>query len=151
MLTRGTINQVVAGSGGKPGKLILIGGLSAHHAWGGDTVIERIAQATDRGRWLLGDLWRTPEQFLDKTCRHLQGVTVLSHLETPPDWVPEQLHQAKDVWATEDRVPMIYEALTSGARGGLLPVPQIKAGFRAGRRAGGGRPLTYPQHRRELK
>ena len=31
---------------------------------------------------------------------------------------------AKEVWVTEDSVSMVYEALGSGARVGLLPVPR---------------------------
>ena len=127
ILTRGALNRVNAGTGEKTGKLILIGGPSKTHDWDGPTLFEMLAQSTDRGGWELSDSRRTPEGFLEQARDRLPGVTAISHRDTPPGWVPEKLGAAKEVWVTEDSVSMIYEALTSGARVGLLPVPR-KAG-----------------------
>jgi hypothetical protein len=49
---------------------------------------------------------------------------VFPHEETSADWLPEKLAAAAEVWVTEDSVSMIYEALSSGARVGLLAVPR---------------------------
>lgn len=130
VLTRGALNRVEAAAGEKSGKLILIGGPSKTHGWDGEALLEMLALATDRGGWDLTDSRRTPDGFLDQARRRLPGVTVISHKETPPNWVPEKLGQAKEVWVTEDSVSMIYEALTSGARVGLLPLPRLKSGAR---------------------
>jgi len=130
VLTRGALNRVKDAAGEKSGKLILIGGPSKIHGWDGDTLLEMLALATDRGGWELTDSRRTPDGFLDQVRARLPGVTAFSHEETPPDWVPEKLGQAKEVWVTEDSVSMIYEALTSGARVGLLPLPRLKSGAR---------------------
>ena len=124
ILTRGALNRVIPGKGEKTGKLILIGGPSKTHGWDGPALLDMLAQATDRGGWELTDSRRTPEGFLDQVRQALPGVTAISHHETPPDWVPEKLQSAKEVWVTEDSVSMIYEALTSGARVGLLPTPR---------------------------
>lgn len=125
ILTRGAINRVTCGEGEKSGKLILIGGPSKKHGWDGAELIRMLARTTDRGGWELTDSRRTPEGFLDQVRGGLPGVTAFSHRETPPTWVPEKLQQAKEVWVTEDSVSMIYEALSSGARVGLLPTPRV--------------------------
>ncbi len=124
MITRGALNRVTAGSGEKSGKLILIGGPSKTHGWDSGRLLDQFAEATDRGGWELSDSRRTPTEFMEQARIRLPGVTVISHLDTPPEWVPEKLRAAKEVWVTEDSVSMIYEALTSGARVGVLSVPR---------------------------
>lgn len=122
--TQGALHHIRPGDGEKSVKLILIGGPSKTHGWDGDALLGMLAQATDRGGWELTDSRRTPEGFLDQASRRLTGVSVISHQRTPPGWVPEKLRQAREVWVTEDSVSMIYEALGSGARVGLLPMPR---------------------------
>ncbi len=133
ILTRGALNRVTPGSGEKSGKLILLGGPSKTHGWDGEALLEMLAQATDRGGWELTDSRRTPADFLDQARHKLPGVAVISHTQTPPGWVPEKLRMAKEVWVTEDSVSMIYEALTSGARVGLLPMPRLAKNSRVPR------------------
>jgi mitochondrial fission protein ELM1 len=125
ILTRGALNRVFPAAGEKSGKLILIGGPSKTHGWDGEAMLAMLAKATDRGGWELTDSRRTPAGFLDQIREKIPGIVTHSHRETPPGWVPEKLRAAKEVWVTEDSVSMIYEALTSGARVGLLPVPQL--------------------------
>lgn len=126
ILTRGAINRITPGAAERDDKLILIGGPSKTHGWDGAALLDMLAKSTDRGGWELTDSRRTPEGFLDEARTKLPGVTVFSHTQTTPDWVPEKLRHAKEVWVTEDSVSMIYEALTSGARVGLLPVPRLR-------------------------
>ena len=124
IVTRGALNRVTPGSGEKTGKLILVGGPSKTHGWDGPALLGQLAEATDRGGWQLSDSRRTPDGFLERARERLPGVEVISHRDTPPGWVPEKLQQAKEAWVTEDSVSMIYEALTSGARVGVLQVPR---------------------------
>lgn len=126
ILTRGALNRITPGTAERNGKLILIGGPSKAHGWDGAALLDMLAKATDRGGWELTDSRRTPEGFTDELHGRLPGITVFPHTQTPPDWVPEKLRQAKEVWVSEDSVSMIYEALTSGARVGLLPVPRLR-------------------------
>ncbi|MES2474437.1 MAG: mitochondrial fission ELM1 family protein [Verrucomicrobiota bacterium] len=130
IVTRGALNRVTAGDGEKSGKLILAGGPSKTHGWDGPALLDQLAQATDRGGWQLSDSRRTPAEFMEQARVRLPGVEVISHRDTPPGWVPEKLRQAKEVWVTEDSVSMIYEALTSGARVGVLPVPRNRGNSR---------------------
>lgn len=124
VLTRGAINRVVPGNRPRSGKLILIGGPSRTHGWDGGALLGMLEKATDRGGWDLSDSRRTPGNFIEEARQRLTGVRVFSHAETQPGWVQEKLRDAKEVWVTEDSVSMIYEALTSGARVGLLPLPR---------------------------
>lgn len=126
ILTKGALNRVVPGDANAPRtrKLILLGGPSKTHGWDGAALLDMLATATDRGGWELTDSRRTPHGFLDEIRARLPGIRVFPHAETPPGWVPERLGAAKEAWVTEDSVSMIYEALSSGARVGLLPVPR---------------------------
>lgn len=124
VLTRGALNRVTPGEGERNGKLILIGGPSKTHGWDSGDIIDMLAPATDRGGWELSDSRRTPDDFLGLAREGLPGVELHSHRETPPGWVPGRLAEAKEVWVTEDSVSMVYEALASGAKVGILPVPR---------------------------
>lgn len=131
ILTRGALNRVIPADGEKSGKLILIGGPSKTHGWDGGALLNMLVAITGDGTgWELTDSRRTPEGFLDQVREKLPQISVISHTQTPPDWVPNTLRQAAEVWVTEDSVSMIYEALTSGARAGLLPMPRLVASSR---------------------
>jgi mitochondrial fission protein ELM1 len=80
--------------------------------------------------WQLTDSRRTPVGFLDQARKRLKGIEIFSCQETPPDWLPSKLREADEVWVSEDSVSMIYEALSSGVRVGLLPVPRLKTNSR---------------------
>jgi mitochondrial fission protein ELM1 len=127
ILTRGAINRVRAGVLTKTGKLILIGGPSKTHGWNDAAMLEMLAKLTATGDWQLTDSRRTPEGFLDQIKKNLPNIEIFSCNETAPDWLPDKLSRAKEVWVSEDSVSMIYEALSSGARVGLLPVPLLNS------------------------
>jgi mitochondrial fission protein ELM1 len=124
ILTRGALNRITPANGEKSGRLILIGGPSKTHGWNGEALLEMLTSITASGGWELTDSRRTPEGFLSQLRGKLPSIAAISHTQTPPDWVPEKLRQAKEVWVTEDSVSMIHEALTSGANVGLLPLPR---------------------------
>ena len=126
ILTRGAINRVQEGEAPKTGKLVLIGGPSKTHAWDGEAMLNMLAKVTVGDGWQLTDSRRTPVKFLDQARKSLEGIEIFSCQETPPDWLPSKLREADEVWVSEDSVSMIYEALSSGARVGLLSVPGLK-------------------------
>ena len=131
ILTRGALNRVTPGTEERHGKLILIGGPSKTHDWDGTALLDMLAAITGDGAgWELTDSRRTPEGFLDQLREIMPNISAISHTQTPPDWVPEKLRQAEEVWVTEDSVSMIHEALTSGANAGLLPLPRRAANSR---------------------
>lgn len=129
LTTRGAINRVTPGPGKRmPGSLVLLGGPSKHHGWDPSQlreVLNRIASA-DPGIEA-ADSRRTPDGFLESLdfipTRH-------HHLESAGDWLASQLANRERVWVTEDSVSMVYEALTSGARVGVLPMPRTNPNAR---------------------
>ena len=130
ILTRGAINRVQAGDSPKTGKLILIGGPSKTHGWDTGAILDMLAKITMGGGWQLTDSRRTPKGFLEQARMRLKGLEIFSCQQTPPDWLPSKLREANEVWVSEDSVSMIYEALSSGARVGLLPVPRLNSNSR---------------------
>jgi mitochondrial fission protein ELM1 len=127
ILTRGAINRVHAGELPKTGKLILIGGPSKTHGWDPAAMLDMLAKVTATGSWQLTDSRRTPEGFLEQIKKQLPDIEIFSCKETAPDWLPDKLSRATEAWVSEDSVSMIYEALSSGARVGLLPVPRMNS------------------------
>lgn len=126
ILTRGAINRVHASDFPKTGKLILIGGPSKTHGWDGEAMLDMLAKVTVGDGWQLTDSRRTPEGFLEQAHMRLKNLEIFSCQQTTPDWLPSKLREADEVWVSEDSVSMIYEALSSGARVGLLSVPRLK-------------------------
>lgn len=126
LLTRGALNRVSAGVAGAAGRLILLGGPSKTHGWDGAAMIGCLKRVTALGGWELTDSRRTPAGFLTEVAAALPGVVIHPHQQTGPDWLPRRLANAGEVWVSEDSISMIYEALSSGARVGVLPVPRLK-------------------------
>jgi mitochondrial fission protein ELM1 len=127
-LTKGALNRVTYDPEVKDGSgLILIGGKSSEFGFNGESlhkaIIEIVGQ--DEGiQWTLTDSRRTPAGFIESLKD--VPITTCPHQTTSSNWLPEQLRRASVVWVTEDSVSMIYEALSSGAKVGLLPMPRVK-------------------------
>lgn len=133
--TLGALNRVHP-TAGQPRhtRLLLIGGPSSTHGWDSPGVLEAIGEITsDSSDWILTDSRRTPEGLREAIRQRFPAVTVFPHEETAKGWLPAQLAAAAEVWVSEDSVSMIYEALSSGARVGLLPVPRLKLHGRVAR------------------
>jgi hypothetical protein len=104
--------------------LIVVGGPSRHFRWDDASVIEQIEQLQlqrPKARWWLTTSRRTPRELTER-LRRLRGPVFTGCADTSPDWLPARLADAGEVWVTRDSVSMIYEALSSGARVGLLDV-----------------------------
>ena len=125
ILTRGALNRVAPPETcDRSGRIILIGGPSSSHSWDGRQLLDSLAEISATGDWQLTDSRRTPAGFLDQIRQSLPAIEVFPHQETSADWLPEKLAAAAEVWVTEDSVSMIYEALSSGAKVGLLAAPR---------------------------
>ena len=131
LLTCGALNRVAPpDSSDRTGRMILVGGPSAAHGWDGDALLQAIQQISGSGGWQLADSRRTPAGFVEAIRQRLPAIQVVPHQQTTSDWLPGQLAAAAEVWVTEDSVSMIYEALSSGAKVGLLPAPRLKSSSR---------------------
>lgn len=125
--TLGALNRVPETSPAKrPQGVVLIGGPSKAHGWDATTTTNAIVSVVNSHselRWAITDSRRTPAEFLDQLRAKNLRAEIISHQQTPPDWVPTHLMAATAAWVTEDSVSMIFEAVTAGARTGVLPVP----------------------------
>ena len=128
--SKGALNRVVKNEGEKSGKLFLIGGPSKNHGYDEAALIEQITRLASGGGWQLADSRRTPGSFLPALAKELPGLKVFPHQETEPGWLAELLSTLDTVWVTEDSVSMIYEALSSGAKVGVLEMPRISPNAR---------------------
>jgi hypothetical protein len=128
--TIGALNRIVPGPRDQAkGRLILVGGPSAHHGWDGERLaaaIREIVSAPGDPPWEIADSRRTPDGFLASLAKQTPGPRIHPHGETGPDWLAERLSSIAEAWVTEDSVSMICEALTAGARVGALPMPKTK-------------------------
>lgn len=118
------------------GGLILIGGPSASHGWDASAVEKAVVEivAAGSGRpWRITDSRRSPDRTLDQLTAACPALAAYPHGDTGRDWLPQRLAEAVEVWVTGDSVSMIYEALSSGAKVGLLPVPATRKGGRVER------------------
>jgi mitochondrial fission protein ELM1 len=106
--------------------MVLIGGASAHHEWEALGLAEAVREVVTAGPtlgWTVADSRRTPADFLSTLQAEGIRADCVSHAQTGPGWLPSRLAEASEVWVTEDSASMVFEALTAGARVGLLPLP----------------------------
>ena len=110
--------------------LMLIGGPSKHFLWSDEKVIRQVQAiaATSGIRWKITASERTPESFLKHLQSQLPNIALITPHDTSPDWLPGQLEQSGTVWVTCDSMSMIYEALTAGARVGLMELEPSSPG-----------------------
>lgn len=135
--TLGALNRVLPpGDQTRHEGLILLGGPSSSHGWDENAVLAAVKAivASGKGRqWAATDSRRSPDGVLASLSGSIPGLAVFPHAGTGRDWLPRQLAGAAEVWVTEDSISMIYEALSSGAKVGLLPVPALKKAGRVAR------------------
>jgi len=120
--TVGALNRIVPTVGPRrPEGVFLIGGPQPADLPVLLDAVANIAAANPGLTWKLTDSRRTPAGFL--TTLRLSGlpIEVHAHGATAGDWLPGELAGASEVWVTPDSVSMMHEALSCGARVGLLP------------------------------
>jgi len=132
LLTEGALNGRVRSDRHDPDKrLVIIGGPSRHVRWDDESLLCGIVDLLQRrpsAHWSMATSRRTPAALVDRLRRRLPQVALTVYQQSTPDWLPARLAEAGEVWVSRDSVSMIYEALTCGARVGLLDVPVV-AGF----------------------
>lgn len=126
ILSKGALNRVVPTNGERSEKWFLIGGPSKIHGFDEERLISQIRDIASDGTWQVADSRRTPSDFLKKIQKEIPSITVIPHQETGQGWLAEKLSRAEEVWVSEDSVSMVYEALTGGAKVGVLEMPRLK-------------------------
>jgi hypothetical protein len=125
--TTGALNRVVPAAGPRqPTGMFLIGGPAAEDLAEVRDALAAITTANPALRWSLTDSRRTAAEFLASLAPLRLPVSIHGHAATEPGWLARALASASEVWVTPDSVSMIHEALTSGARVGLLPCPATR-------------------------
>ena len=109
--------------------IILVGGPSKHHRWDDEQLLaqikEIIGHASERApalQYKLSTSRRTPAETARK-LRTLTEVDFISPEDAAADWLSQNLARATEAWVTADSISMMYEALSSGARLGVLATP----------------------------
>lgn len=128
--TRGALNRLPEELPPKQASgVVLLGGPCRHHGWDGAAVasaLKQVLHARPELSWTVADSRRTPAGFLETLRRERLAATLSPFAETTPEWLPKQLIAALEVWVTRDSVSMMFEAITAGARTGLLPAPVLR-------------------------
>ncbi len=126
ILSKGALNRVIPVEGERSEKWFLIGGSSKIHGFDEAELILQIRELAQDGNWQVTDSRRTPSDFLKKLKHEIPNLIIFPHQQTGHGWLAEKLSNAAEVWVTEDSVSMVYEALTGGARVGVLKMPRLK-------------------------
>ena len=106
--------------------LILVGGPSRHVRWDSArllTQVEALLAARPLRRWLLHTSPRTP-QALARRLAAMRGFDYLPFPAVERAALVRHMGEAGEIWVSSDSVSMLCEALSSGARVGLLEVPR---------------------------
>lgn len=126
ILSRGSLNNVIPARQRKDFGVILAGGPSRHFRWDDNGMLQQITSVLNKtpGHWLIADSPRTPAS-MSAALAKLAGrdVEFLSCSRTPANWLRDRLGECDTAWVSEDSMSMVYEALTGGARVGLLEAP----------------------------
>ena len=110
--------------------LIVIGGPSLQYSWSDDRLINQITEILNQhpdSRWYLTTTLHTPaetEQRLQELSGH--NIFCIPHHDVDPNWMLNRIQDAEQVWITEDKLSVIYQALTADAAIGVLDVRRRK-------------------------
>lgn len=123
--TLGAINKVLPSTKfrKKQAGLILLGGPSKHYRWDSVTVIKQIQKLLEgnpNAQWVIAGSRRTPEEAYTQVKNNFPGLVLVLPENTSTDWLSQKMLESEQVWVTSDSISMIYEALTSGAKTGIL-------------------------------
>ena len=128
----GALNAIIPGDNHDDRQgLVLIGGPSKHYSWNTDEMINQLNEITVQDSsvyWTISDSPRTPPGFMEKLkTSQLQNTRLLPYTEFSPGELTDLYAKSGLVWVSEDSVSMVFEALTSGAKVGILQVPRKKS------------------------
>ena len=129
LTTRGMLNDIQPAEGADPqAGLLLLGGPSKHHGWSDGEILEQVARLRDclpAVSWQATSSRRTPES-LNQALAALNSpdFEFVPFAETDRAWLRQRMQRCGTIWISEDSASMVYEALTAGARVGVLAVPR---------------------------
>ncbi len=129
LLTRGMLNDIRPATGADPGRgLLLLGGPSKHHGWSESAILEELAQLRANlpdVSWQASTSRRTPAATAQAlSAMQDERFEFTPFEDTDRDWLRQRMQECGVIWVSEDSASMVYEALSAGARVGVLAVPR---------------------------
>ena len=106
--------------------VILLGGESRHFEFNPTQIehqVNEIALKSPMKQWYVCDSPRTPIQLLQES-EFGDNVRINPWKETSPTFLTELLATSSETWVTSDSVTMLYEALSTNAKVGVMVLPR---------------------------
>lgn len=131
IVTTGALNPMLYNENkSRNSGLILLGGPSKHYIWDSQAVVNQLTAIIRENRdirWAIADSPRTPGETSNMIKRLLNAnIEFLSFKETGTDTLHKLIFDAGRIWISADSISMVFEALTSGAKVGLIEVKKRK-------------------------
>lgn len=120
--TRGVICPTQQAAKVADAGLILLGGTNRHFEWPPARIADAVAaicRSAPHIRWQVCDSPRTPAA-LHRALPDEDNLRYRHWRETPGDFLQQAMAAASYVWVTADSASMLYEALSAGARVGVV-------------------------------
>ena len=109
--------------------LVLIGGVDPQsHHWVNEEIItsvKRLICHENGQEIIISSSPRTPKETVESLsliADEYQNATFYDYRDTPSGWVEKEYSLCQQVWVTGDSISMVYEALSSGCKVGIIPV-----------------------------
>ena len=130
VVTEGVLNDLRPAENKDPTLgIMLVGGPSKHHRWNTAAVIAQIESIVSYTQTTIPAFQfkvsasrRTPQDTI-AALQSMAHIEYVSHEETDSNWLPQVLAHAGQAWVSADSVSMLFEALSSGTKLGILDVP----------------------------
>lgn len=130
IVTEGAINRILPSANLDMSQgLVLLGGVSSHFNWSSEDLVEQIKALFNKYPnvdWRIANSRRTPADFEAILRAHHIRPSFVDFNDVDSEWLPSQLEKVGHVWVTEDSVSMVFEAMTAGARVGVLRLARSK-------------------------
>lgn len=126
--TKGVLNPVVPNIAPPLNTgIVLIGGPSRHHNWDAKDIVSQIRtiiRKDSHTAWTIANSRRTPSG----TANLIMNDPILKDKffqidDLPLNWIDQKLESCGRIWVTADSVSMIFEALSTKAKVGIIDVP----------------------------
>ena len=133
LTTLGALNDIEPSTESREDQgLILVGGSARHYQWSDTHMIEQLRElkrAIPGQRWTLTTSRRTPASFVESAAvLEDDHFAIVPFEQTDREWLLGKYRDCGVIWVTEDSASMVYEALSAGARVGVLAVPRSGQG-----------------------
>jgi len=126
--TKGVLNPVVSKIAPPLNNgVVLIGGPSRHHNWDANDLVSQIRTIIEddsHTTWTIANSRRTPSG----TANLIMNDPILKDKffqidDLPLNWIDQKIESCGRIWVTADSVSMIFEALSTKAKVGIIDVP----------------------------